>query len=172
MHRLEQALDRHATVLTRRLTEQVGFTREEAARFLELAGPALLDSYEWQADRMPTSDLATPAAARELLAGIGGRRIADRLGLSPELIWAGLRAFVPAVLDASAETGPRRFGGRDPEQGPSRRHEGSDGPQRFEIGFGLDFEAEPRQGRDGAGGGGGASGPRYPIFDRHPTGWD
>lgn len=113
MEFLERVLDEKATELARLLTDEAGFTAAEAERFLSEAGPALIESYEWQTSAPSAIELDDESAVRDLLAGIWGRTLARRLGFSEGKTWAGLRSFVPAVVDASTERRPRSGGGGD-----------------------------------------------------------
>ena len=118
------------------LTCEAGFSARQAERFLGAAGPALVRSYEWQADALGPDPLGTPANVRELLSGISGRAVASEVGLSTEQTWDGLRTLVPAVLRPAAQAGdpsyPRPGGGYGPRSGGA-----ADETLRFEIGFGL-----------------------------------
>lgn len=133
MDHLERVLDERAGDLAVRLAA-VGFSRDEARRFLVGAGRELVEAYAWHVETHDSRDLETPAAASELLAWIRGRALAIQIGLSTEKTWAGLREFVPAVLDARhAEDEP---GGSASRDGPRARSFHAGGPH-FELGFGL-----------------------------------
>ncbi len=136
MEFLERVLDERAGELARSLME-LGFTRDEAERFVAHAGPALMQSYAWQADRFRRAGLSTDDVAGDVLAGISGRRLASRLGLSEGKTWAGLRELVPEVVSASRGRGSP--GGRW-TSGPSRAAPGGnerDESGELDIGFGI-----------------------------------
>lgn len=149
MERLERVLDEKATELARRLTDEAGFTDGEARRFLAEAGPALIESYQWQASARVPLALESEHAVRDLLAGIWGRTLAQRLGLSQAKTWAGLRTFVPAVVDASAERRRGRTVGTVTRFEPPSAHETA----ILELRFGAGVERPKRRpGSSGANG--------------------
>lgn len=133
---LERVLQRRSRDLVHHLTCEAGFSAGQAERFLCAAGPALVRSYEWQADTLGPDPLGTPTNVRELLSGISARAVALEVGLSTEQTWDGLRTLVPAVLRPAAQAGdssyPRPGGGSGPRSGRA-----VDETLRFEIGFGL-----------------------------------
>jgi hypothetical protein len=99
---LERVLREQTHELIDVLTFDAGMSRTEAEVFLREAGPALVDSYRWQASVLDEEGLSTPAAVRDLLAGINGRRLAPKVGLPTQRTWDGLRALVPAVVRSTA----------------------------------------------------------------------
>lgn len=148
MENLEKVLEEQSGDLIDVLTFDAGMSRGQAEVFLREAGPALLDSYRWQASELH-SDLASPSSVRDLLAGINGRELAPRVGLPASRTWDGLRALVPAVVRSGVGTN------KNPEA------------TRFDIGFGLTFE--PRR-SDAPGGDAESSvssvGSVHPVFGR------
>jgi hypothetical protein len=103
---LERVLDERAGDLTRALEQRAGFSSTEAQRFLRAAGRALIASYEWNRSSRRPIDLRAEDAAGDLLAVIHGRALAAQLRLGPDETWAGLRAIVPIVVEASASAAP------------------------------------------------------------------
>lgn len=156
MDLLERALREHGDSLTHQLADTVGLSRREAEVFLREAGSALLDSWRWQSDRLGGDPVRSKDGVRDLLAGISGRRLAPRVGLSSERTWEGLRALVPAVVRATAASMPQA---PDPVHSASPdRRSGEASADKLEIGFGLSLDrARPNSdaGRD-----------RHPIFGR------
>lgn len=98
MELLESVIGRKSPHFVRLFVSQFGFTVERAEQFVSLAGNDLLESYRWRAEDLDPDSLSKPENVRELLAVIGGNRIADRLGLPRDDVWSGLRVFVPRVL--------------------------------------------------------------------------
>jgi hypothetical protein len=142
MDLIERALSEHGASLAGQLADVVGLTRQEAEVFLREAGPALIDSWRWQADRMGADVVHSQDGVRDLLAGISGRRLAPRVGLTSERTWEGLRVLVPAVVRASVST-PGASGVSTPAASADRRMD-DDSEGDLDIGFGL------RVGRTGA----------------------
>jgi hypothetical protein len=105
MDLLERVLREQTHELIDVLTFDAGMSRTQAEVFLREAGPALVDSYRWQASVLEEEGLSTPAAVRDLLAGINGRRLAPKVGLPTERTWDALRALVPAVVRSTAADG-------------------------------------------------------------------
>lgn len=136
MEILERVLDERAGDLARALTEEAEFTPAEADRFLTEAGPAVLRSYEWQAHERGRAELgSSEQTVSDVLAGISGRSLAERVGLSQAKTWAGLRALVPALLGASARPEDRhrvRSTPRGGRPGGANRED----VRRYELGFG------------------------------------
>jgi hypothetical protein len=97
MNELERVLSERCDALILALTQGAGFSPMQAARFIEEAGPAVVESYRWQADELPIANGWGPAIAQEILAGVNGRSLAPRVGLTEERSWAGLRTLVWAA---------------------------------------------------------------------------
>ena len=95
---LERALHDRSGELMHRLTGDVGFTEPQAEEFLRVAGPAVLASYQWQADALQRTGLSRTDAARDLLAAIPGNQLASTVGVSPRTAWDGLRTLIPSIL--------------------------------------------------------------------------
>lgn len=104
---LERVLNEKSSELVHVLTVDTGMSRNQAELFLREAGPALIDSYRWQAEELAPEGLASPTAVRDLLSGISGRALAPKVGLSSERTWDGLRSLVPAVVRSGARTSER-----------------------------------------------------------------
>lgn len=104
---LERVLNEKSSELVQVLTVDTGMSRSQAELFLREAGPALIDSYRWQAEGLAPDGLASPTAVRDLLSGISGRALAPKVGMSSERTWDGLRSLVPAVVRSGARTGER-----------------------------------------------------------------
>lgn len=152
MDHLERVLDERAGDLLVGLAA-VGFSHDEARRFLTGVGPELVQSYEWHAASLDGSAEATPEAASEVLAGIRGRALALQIGLSTEKTWAGLRELVPAVLEASKFARPSP--GSASQRGSNKRPPRGTEIARFDVGFGLTLERLRSTGSD----------------SREPVGW-
>lgn len=103
---LERVLRERAGDLTRALEEQAGFSATEARRFFRAASRALVATYEWNRTSRRPIDLHAEDAAADLLAVIHGRALAVQLRLGPDKTWAGLRVFVPIVVEAYAPEAP------------------------------------------------------------------
>lgn len=149
MDRLERVLDERSADFSSALA-LVGFSPDEASRFLAIVRPELIRSYEWHV--ATTGEAGRPAvAAGDVLSSIRGRALASEVGISDAKTWAGLRELVPAVLEAS----------RPP---PRRRHGERDAVARFEVGFGLTLDRlRVRRSRAGDG-----PATEPPIGARHP----
>lgn len=163
MDPLERVLKERVDELADEVAARVGLSPHEAKRFVEQAGFDLMASYRWQAADLSSAEMASPGVVRDLLAGISGRAVADRVGLSPGRTWDGLRALVPAVLESVARCDAADLPVDGPRPTPNGSGSRGDTDRRFDIGFGLFFEQ---------GGGDDASGSprprsfRHPIFDR------
>lgn len=156
MELLERALHEHGERLAGQLADAVGLSPEQAELFLREAGPALVDSWRWQADRLGADGAPSEDGARDLLAGISGRRLAPRVGLTSERTWEGLRALVPAVLRASFAMPEASASAGSRADLDSRGQDSS--ADDLEIGFGLRLGRAPARedaGRDW-----------HPIFGR------
>lgn len=130
MDLLRSVLEKKAVDLESALTKKAGFTAEEARRFVPEAGTDLIESWHWQAGELDTEDVAAESNVRQLLRGIGAKRIASRVGLTADATWHGLRAFVPMVMQLARE------GLHSDEGGPPDPSDG--GPfETLEFGFGL-----------------------------------
>ena len=105
MDPLERVLKENSGRLIRELTGEVGLTEREAEVFLEEAGRALVESYRWHAAREGEDQLGTPEGVKDVLAGISGRELARRVGLSSARTWDGLRTLVPAVVRGGPASG-------------------------------------------------------------------
>lgn len=154
MDRLERVLDERAGDLVVGLTA-VGFSQDEARRFLIGVGPELVESYQWHAATRTGAKSTALDAASEVLAGIHGRALAVQIGLSTEKTWAGLRELVPAVLEASQAEEPAKRS--RPRYGRAAEF------SSFDVGFGLTFE-RLRTRSDDAGETVGWIGVKHPIF--------
>jgi len=106
MDTIERILSEQGPKLASRLEREVGFSHDEALRFVERAGSALIASYRWQEPDLSGSPMTSPRVVRDLLAGISGRCVARTVGLSQERAWQGLRALVPAVARSAATISP------------------------------------------------------------------
>jgi len=98
MQALEAVLDERTADLVEVLVRRGGLSEERAQRFVELAGPDLIESWVWHSHEPAARHLAEPATARDVLSTMGANRIARTLDLSTSQVWEGLRAFVPRVL--------------------------------------------------------------------------
>ncbi len=101
MHEILTTLDEHSGDLFDELTDQGGFTEDEATVFLREARPAVVASWVWNSSQMPREALRSEEGLRALLSGMSGDLLAPRVGLSSARAWHGLRTLVPAVLRAS-----------------------------------------------------------------------
>jgi hypothetical protein len=149
---MRQVLRDHSNDFARVLSEQAGFTEDEARRFLDGAGPALVRSYEWQASGLPLGELPTSTIVRELLAGIPGRTLGSLLGIPAAKTWAGLRTLVPAVVRAHDRAAGRRHPTASERIG-SRRNGTTDAPDdapEYPIGFGLSVDRRGYRRRNGS----------------------
>lgn len=134
MELLQRVLDEQADELTDEVRDRAGLSRSDAARLVVEAGDDLIESYRWHAGEDGSLDVSSPDAVRDLLGGIRGREVAEKIGLPPQRTWDGIRALVPAVLESAA---------RLPHGGS-----GGSSPRRFDVGFRLYFEAEASDGAD------------------------
>ena len=130
MESLERVLNQKSSDLLRALRGEAGLTADEADLFLREAGPALIESSEWQAANLDLAQIGSAGAVRDLLGGISGTTLATRVGLSEERTWDGLRVLIPAALRSS---GSRNI---DPEHSV---------PERLDIGFGLTLDQCPAE---------------------------
>ena len=104
---LERVLVERSDALIQALTHGAGFSPEQAARFLEHAAPALVDSRRWQTLEDPEGRQVRRDDARELLAGVSGHSLAPRVGLTVERSWAGLRTLAwAATAECEAVSAP------------------------------------------------------------------
>jgi hypothetical protein len=161
---LLRVLDEKAETLTDVLTRQAGFTADEARRFLWEATPALAQAYEWSTAIAAEDGSGAGASVRDLLGSVPGRTLARSTELPASKVWAGLRLIAPhcleAALEASRSLAQQEDGGQEVDPAGEE-------PVRFEIGFGMTMDGEPR-GR-GAGhktdGDVALPGMAHPIFD-------
>jgi hypothetical protein len=164
---LEKVLTEQSGELIRLLTFETGMSRGQAEVFLREAKEALLDSYHWQVDELGSDGLSSPSAVRDLLAGMSGRALAAKVGMSAERTWDGLRALVPAVVYCGAAA--RWASSADLPSDPPRRVRRleAEGTGRFDIGFGLSFEFPRTEGTsDRARRSSDTAGFTHPIFGR------
>ncbi len=105
MDYLESLLHERSDELLLLLQGDAGLTNRQARDLLDVAGPALVESWKWWTDRHGPSRPNTSPAARELLALMPGNSLAHAAGLDRAAPWEGLRTVVPAVLEFGA---PRR----------------------------------------------------------------
>lgn len=101
MEPLERVLAERAEELAKEVGVRAGLSPEQARRLVELAGSDLIASYHWQRSTLGWADLSEPLLAREILGSIPGRSVAERVGLPTAQAWDGLRALVPAALEAA-----------------------------------------------------------------------
>lgn len=172
---LERVLDENSGKLLDALRGEAGFTMAQAEAFLREAGPALIESYQWQAADLQAAHLGSPAAVRDLLAGISGRTLASRVGLSSARTWDGLRVLVPAAVCASADTtvdetidaglAPADDGCSCPGGAPTGSlRSRDDEAAHFEIGFGLTLDRGRAAEADGEAAGRSGISVAHPIF--------
>jgi len=159
---LERVITEKADELIEVLILDVGLSRRQSEVFLDEAGAALVASYRWQAEEIRHDGLASPSTVRNLLAGISGRALANRVGLPTETAWDGLRALVPAVVRAGTAEGSTRGGG-----GFSRTRRLRSEDVRFDIGFGLTLDLGGFASRRPAGSAGSGF-VSHPVFDLLP----
>ena len=154
MESLERVLNEKRSELLRALRGEAGLTADEAELFLREAGPALMESSEWQATNLDLAQMGSAGAVRDLLGGISGTTLATRVGLSEERTWDGLRVLIPAALRSSGS------GNIDSEHSA---------PARFDIGFGLTLNQRPAEATDGHLVSGSRVRVAHPIFASLPT---
>lgn len=99
MERLQHVLGRRAGDLVTLLVDRRGFSDDEAARFVAVAGADLIESYHWQGEDIEPGDLTSTPNVQKLLGGIHANSIATNLGVPPSEVWETLRVFVPRVLE-------------------------------------------------------------------------
>lgn len=76
----------------------IGLQDAAALDFVRAAGAELIASYAWQRASLDAQRLSDARNVRDLLSTVGAGRIAAQVGISREVTWEGLRAFVPSVL--------------------------------------------------------------------------
>lgn len=114
MKDLERILGQRRTELARALRRRPGLAGDRAERFVAEASHDLVESYRWQAEDLDEHNLSAPRNVQNLLRGMRGSGIANRLGLPQEAVWDGLRAFVPLALRMAERSGPPRSDGTGP----------------------------------------------------------
>lgn len=99
MEFVEDVLRERGDELVHLLEGDVGLTPVEARHFLQLAGPALVESWRWWTVSQGQMRRGARPGVRELLALIPGNSLAHAAGLEPATAWQGLRSMVPAVVE-------------------------------------------------------------------------
>lgn len=98
MEHLQRVLEERSGDITAHVVRRQGFSPETAGRFVQEAGPDLLESWRWQASSLQVEDLATWSNVQRLLGGMHANALARALGMPPAEVWQALRVFVPKVL--------------------------------------------------------------------------
>ncbi len=144
MERLQHVLKHRSEDLVHVLVRRGGYEPRTARRFVAVAGPDLLESWQWQVSQLDLENLPTWSNVQLLLGAIHATVIASELGIPRSEVWNGLRTFVPQVLlmadrrshsSRSTATGSTRVARRAGiQQAATATSVRTTGPSKNEIG--------------------------------------
>ncbi len=98
MDLLKGILQEKGAELVSQLTGQIGFSRDQAERFVPEAGSAVVDSIKGQAAELDLENLTSAENVQALMGGIDAGSLASKVGIPASLSESGLKALVPSLL--------------------------------------------------------------------------
>ena len=94
--------------LTSVLTENSGFSQQQAEKFVPEATKEVLNTFKNQGQKLDLSDPAGTASI--LLSSLNIEDLASKVGISTELVQTGMTALMPTLLFLAEEHGDKLSG--------------------------------------------------------------